>query len=36
MKSWFIEFLPEAEKDLAKLGREVRRLILIFNGDKFI
>lgn len=28
MKGWFIEFLPEAEKDLAKLDREIRRRII--------
>ena len=28
MKGWSIEFLPEAEKDLAKLDREIRRRII--------
>lgn len=28
MKKWSIEFLPEAEKDLAKLDREIQRRII--------
>ena len=28
MKKWSIEFLPEAEKDLAKLDGEIQRRII--------
>ncbi len=28
MKGWSIEFLPEAEKDLVKFDREIRRRII--------
>ena len=28
MKKWSIEFLPEAEKDLAKLDDEIQRRII--------
>lgn len=28
MKRWFLEFSPEAQKDLAKLDRDIRRRII--------
>lgn len=28
MKGWSLEFLPEAEKDLAKLDRDIRRRVI--------